>query len=225
MISLSLISTAMLEKHICPYLVMSLVPGMDLLCTYQSRPMDRAQTRGSSSSCLLSSFPGMCLLLSSWCHLPSGICAMPWFWEEALWVKGQAKTKNSDDRETGADVPLGTSLGWGSLVSFLVQVGTISKSEHGGTWPVLIKRPAFFLQLPLNSKILYIVCDLTSRRSWMVKICCLCAANCSILNKTVHIIYRKLKWWWRSRSGFFCFSSYNMRPEGKNNTAIWTQNK
>lgn len=44
MISQSLISTAMpKETYICPYLVISLLPGIDLLCTYHWWHMDRAQ--------------------------------------------------------------------------------------------------------------------------------------------------------------------------------------
>lgn len=77
----------------------------------------------------------------------------------------------------------------------LVQVGAITELEHGGTYPVLIRRPAISYSYLLTEKSAHCVGSYRQARGagWMVKICCLCAANCSILSKPGHINYREPK--------------------------------
>lgn len=107
MISLSLTSTAMPKEHFCPYLVISLLPGMDLHCAHQSCPIDRAQRQLQFLAVVSLSwevFTPELLVTLALC-----ISALPWLWEEVLWVKGQKKTKNSGD--SGVEVALGPSLG------------------------------------------------------------------------------------------------------------------
>lgn len=198
---------------------------MGLLCTYQSWPWieHRPETAPASGFC----HPFLGGVYSVSCAVPlAGICAVPWFWEEALRVEGQEKTKKSGDKKAGAEVPFGTRLASGVILG-------VGWSNHWvrAWWdiPNVDKKACVFLQLPCNltakSCTLYVILH-TSRRSWMVKICCLCAANCSILSKPGHINYRKLKWWWWNQIESLCFSSsYNMRLEGKNNTTVWTENE